>query len=108
MRMEPVVKLSKSDEMRKLYDEGKTIAEIARIMNTYYSFVHRVIQRHKEPPRPQVLSKSEQIRKLFDEGKKVDEIAKELKLDRSFVYGVVKRHKQALRMQVPQTNTEEE
>lgn len=38
--------MSKSDQIRELFDKGHSVAEIARKMNTYYSFVYRVVSKH--------------------------------------------------------------
>ena len=40
-------KVSKSEQFRKMYDEGKTIGEIAKITNSNYTFVHTVIKKHR-------------------------------------------------------------
>lgn len=90
---------TKSDQIRELHDKGHTIAEIARELNTYYSFVYRVVKRYTDPQvdnRPK--SKSQRIRELYNEGKSVDEILAILTeegvmVDRSHVYGVVKKHR---------------
>lgn len=41
-------KSSKSDEIRKLYDEGKTIGEIAKQLNSNYSFVWVVCDKYRK------------------------------------------------------------
>ncbi len=38
---------SKSAKFREMYNEGYSIAQIARVTGDYYSFVHRVIRRHE-------------------------------------------------------------
>lgn len=40
--------LSKSEKMRKLYELGMTVAQIADNLNTHYSFTFGVIKRHKD------------------------------------------------------------
>lgn len=92
---------SKSSIIRQLTDEGFTVAQIAKELNSNYSFVYGVVQRHRgatngETAAVRVDSISGQIRKLFDSGKTVAEIKKELGLDYSFVYSVVKAHKKRL------------
>ena len=92
---------SKSSIIRQLTDEGKTVAEIAKELNSNYSFVYGVVQRHRGATNEKTTtvranSISGQIRKLFDSGKTVAEIKKELGLDYSFVYSVVKAHKKRL------------
>lgn len=38
---------NKSDIIRALADEGKTVGEIARLTNSNYSWVHRVVKAHR-------------------------------------------------------------
>ena len=40
--------VTKSDQIRQLHDEGLTISQIAKKMNTYYSFVHRVVKKYQK------------------------------------------------------------
>lgn len=81
--------------MRELYDQGKSVADIARELHTYYSFVHRVIRRHLAEAAPKPKSISGQIRDLCDEGKTVDEIHAILKVDKARIYSTMKKHKQS-------------
>lgn len=48
VEMRKVTKESKSDEIRKLSDEGLTVGQIAKQLNSNYSFVHSVVKKHKE------------------------------------------------------------
>lgn len=88
---------TKSDRIRQMYDEGKTVAEIARELNTHYSFVHTVVAKYRENGAPtkhsERPSKSKSIRSLYDQGRTLKEIKELLNLDYAFVYGVLKRHK---------------
>lgn len=43
-----VEKNGKSDQMRKLCDEGHSIKEIAEMTKSHYSFVHGVVSRYKK------------------------------------------------------------
>jgi transposase len=91
--------ISKSDVMRKLADEGKTVAEIAKITQSNYSFVYSVVKRYKDEgmvTRDKSGTKSETMRVLFKEGLTVAEIAKKLNANYAFVYGVIKRYKEEL------------
>ncbi len=94
-------KVSKSDLMRQLYDEGLTVAQIAKRLKSNYSFVYSVIKRYKEEGAPERKkeTKSEIMRRMYDEGKTVAQIAKELNANYSFVYGVIKRYKEELELQ---------
>lgn len=92
---------SKSAMIRQLTDEGKTVAQIAKEMNSNYSFVYGVVQRHKGATNGDTTtvrkdSTSGQIRNLFDQGKSIADIKKDLGLDYSFVYSVVKAYKKKL------------
>lgn len=39
---------SKSEEFRKMYDNGMSIGEIAKITNSNYSFVFSIIKKYRE------------------------------------------------------------
>lgn len=88
---------TKSDAIRKLLQEGKTVAQAAKETNSHYSFVWGIAQRlfKGEVPstnRSKVDSQSQKIRDLYDQGKSKSDIKKELQLDYSFVYGVIKAY----------------
>jgi DNA invertase Pin-like site-specific DNA recombinase len=86
---------SKSSQIRRLLDEGKSVAEIAKELNSNYSFVYGVAKRHlngETATTPKKDSISQKIRDMFDNGMKRGEIARELNVDYSFVFSVVKAH----------------
>jgi hypothetical protein len=88
---QPEAQVSKSAQIRRLLDDGKTISEVADIVGVRYNFVYNVASRHmdKLPTRQQEgKSQSARIREMLDEGKTVTEIKKALGLDYNFVYGV--------------------
>lgn len=92
---------SKSATIRQMTDQGMSVSQIARELNSNYSFVYGVVQRHKAATNGGVTatkknSVSGQIRTLFDAGKSIADIKKELNLDYSFVYSVVKAHKKRI------------
>ena len=85
---------TKSEKIRQLLSEGKSVAEAAKATDSHYSFVWGVAQRYFKGEVPTATksnedSKSAQIRKLYDEGKTKSEIKKALLVDYSFVYSVV-------------------
>ena len=87
---------SKSQQMRDLHEQGMSIADIARELQTYYSFVHRVIKRYeaeKANPKTKKLPVAQQIRQLCDEGKTVDQIHEILNVDKARIYSTMKKHK---------------
>ncbi len=91
---------TKTARFKELYKEGKSIAEIARMENTYYSFVHRVIRKYQKETEhqtePQEEKDSTDAITLIKEGKSVDETMKELDLPeerRSQVYAQYKKYK---------------
>ena len=89
---------SKSDRMRQLFDQGASVAQIARELDSNYSFVYGVIKRYKEEGAPKRLvgeSKSAEARKLYDDGLSVSQIAKQLDINYAFAYGVIKRYREA-------------
>jgi len=95
------LKVTKSDLMRKMHDEGMSVAQIARELKCNYGFVYSVIKRYKETGAPERKkeTKSEIMGRMYDEGKTVTQIAKELNANYSFVYGVIKRYKEELELQ---------
>lgn len=104
-------KRTKSEMFREMFDQGYSIAEIAKETNNYYSFVHRVIRAYEkelgishaepaEPAEPTELNGSrpskKDIRKLHKQNKNVDDIMEELNLpeeERSYVYSTIKKFK---------------
>jgi len=38
---------NRSDEIRALSDQGKTVGEISHLLNANYSWVHSVVKKHK-------------------------------------------------------------
>lgn len=91
------LKVSKSEKMRKLYDEGLNVSDISKLLDSHYSFVHGVIDKHTNGDIRKVVkvSKSDEIRKLYDEGLNPGEIAKRLNSNYSFVFSVVKKHRES-------------
>lgn len=92
---------TKSEAIRKLLDEGKTVAEAAKATNSHYSFVWGIAQRHFKGDVPtanktKTDSVSQKIRDLYDEGKTKSEIKKALLVDYSFVYSVVSAYERKL------------
>lgn len=86
----------KSDMMRSMYQEGMSVAQIAKATNSHYSFVYGVIKNFlggAKPTSEKGESKSDQIRLLAAQGKTPGDIAKELNSNYSFVHTVVKKWK---------------
>lgn len=94
---------TKSDRIRALHKKGLSVAEIAREMNTYYSFVHRVVNRMQEQEQDtdatkqtKKQTKKQQIIELhFEQGKTVDEISALIDADTGYVYSTIKKYKEA-------------
>lgn len=85
---------SKSQQIRELLDQGRTVSEIAKELGIRYNFAYNVasrycIQANKEMPRQRKESKAARIRELYQEGKSIGEIQKTLGVDYSTVYHVV-------------------
>lgn len=96
-KSEETAEVSKSQMIRDMYHDGKTISEIAKTLGIRYNFAYNVIQRYQqingiEKP-PKEPSKAQQIRDLFKEGQTVSEIKKLLGLDYGVVYQVVHKMK---------------
>lgn len=90
---------SKSDLMRHLYDQGMTIGQISKFMNSHYSFVYGVISSSREIKKAEKHSKSDMIREMFADGQTVGQIAKALNANYSFVFSVVKKFKEQQKAQ---------
>lgn len=86
---------TKSSKIRDLYDEGHTVAQIAKELRLNYAFVYGVVKRHtsktsSEQPKKQ--SKASKIRELHDKGYTRAEICRELKVDYSNVYHALRNY----------------
>lgn len=88
---------SKSDLMRKLYENGKSVSDISKLLNSHYSFVYGVIDRYSDGNiRKEVKeSKSDVIRNMWDKNMSVGEISKELNSNYSYVFSVVKKYRES-------------
>lgn len=89
---------SKSKMFKWLHTNcGMSVAKIAKLSNSHYSFVYGVLQNadilRQEGKQD---SKSDEIRKLASEGKTPGEIAKLLNSNYSFVHTVVKKFRETL------------
>lgn len=85
--------ISKSDKIRILHTLGYERAEIARLLKTHYSFVHRTVRKLEEGSQyKEGISISDQIRILCDKGYTVKEIRDELNIEYSFAYTVSKKY----------------
>lgn len=85
---------SKSDMIRSMYEEGQSVAEIAKALDSHYSFVYGVVKaKFGRPESNKGPSKSDKIREMADKGMTPGDIAKELNANYSFVHTVVKKHK---------------
>ena len=94
-----VIVVSKSSQIRDLYDQGEQISTIAQKVGVRYQFVYNVVSRYcnktgQEVRHQKEKSTSQIIREKVDEGKKVGEIAKELNLNYVFVHQVVKKYRE--------------
>lgn len=87
--------VSKSQEFKRLYDEGYTIGDISKITTSHYSFVYGVISESREIVKKPGVSKSDEIRALADSGLTTGQIAKQLNSNYSFVFSVVKKHQKS-------------
>lgn len=93
------IQISKSSKMRQMYDKGHTVAQIAKALQSNYSFVYAVIRNYKDngaPERTKSATKSDIMRQLHGEGHTVSQIAKKLNANYAFVYGVIKRYKEEM------------
>ena len=97
-------KMTKSEKFRKMYDEGKTVGEIAKATNSHYSFVYGVLDRYTDGnvrTAGRGEGKSEKFREMYKAGKTVGEIAKETNSNYSFVFSVIKKYRKEQEKQQP-------
>lgn len=98
-----VKKDSKSNEMRNLYKEGMSVADISRKLDVCYSFTYQVCQRFSKKSgdekfdtnQPESIKQSDNFREDFDAGMNVGEIAKKYNANYSWVWTVVDNHRKA-------------
>lgn len=86
------VKVTKTSEILRLWNEGKTRGEIAKELGIRYQHVYNTLV-NKQVEMPVVdrsESKSSKIRAMFVEGKGKSEIAKELGITFQHVYNVLR------------------
>lgn len=86
---------SKSEKIRSLFSEGKSVSEISKELDSNYSFVYSVIQTYclknhieMSTNSSSKSSKSDEIRKLYESGLTIGEVAKQLNSNYSFVWTV--------------------
>jgi molybdenum-dependent DNA-binding transcriptional regulator ModE len=101
--------MSKSDEFRRMHEEGMTVAEIAKATNSNYAFVYGVIERHCQKTGSTMRTtekggRAEEIRQLWRDGFTPGEIAKQMNANYTYVWGVCNK----LRKQLEQINKEVE
>ena len=94
--------INKSQQMIKMYNDGKEIKEIAAAMNVRYNFVYNVISNYcrmndveLRTNRDKSDSKKNQIIELLQSGKTKTEVATELKCNYNYVFKIEKEMKQA-------------
>lgn len=102
---------TKSEQIRQMLSEGKSVAEVAKATNSHYSFVWGVAQRFFKGNIPTSNkskgdSLSQKIRDMYDAGKSKSEIKKALLVDYSFVYSVIKAYELKLNKNKPIPTTE--
>lgn len=90
--------MTKSEQIRNYFEEGKSISEIAKILNVNYSFVYQVAQRHCmknnkdfKTNRADKETKSDVIRKLWNQGKTIGEISHILNTNYTYCWNIVNK-----------------
>lgn len=93
-------KTSKSAKMRKLYDDGMYISDIAKKLNVRPQFVYNVIEAYVGEGNIRTKvdrsdSWSAKFREEFAQGAKVSEVARKFNKSDSFVYSVYRKWKKS-------------
>ncbi len=99
---------SKSDKIRKLYDEGVGLTEISQKIGAHYSFVHQVAknwaQKQGKPfttNRATKDTKAGKIRQMWEDGMDPGDIAKALdNSNYSYVWSVCDAHRRNLERKI--------
>lgn len=99
--MEAIVKdekMSKSEKVRKLFDGGLEVKEIATLLNIRYNFAYNVLQNYVIVNDIQVTkvereTKRDDIVKLLQEGKSLVEVCKATKSNYNYVWKINKELK---------------
>jgi hypothetical protein len=99
--MEAIVKdekMSKSEKVRRLFDGGLEVKEIATLLNIRYNFAYNVLQNYVIVNDIQVTkvereTKRDDIVKLLQEGKSLVEVCKATKSNYNYVWKINKELK---------------
>ena len=91
-------KMSKSEKIRKLFDGGLEVKEIATLLNIRYNFAYNVLQNYVIVNDIQVTktereTKRDDIVKLLQEGKSLVEVCKATKSNYNYVWKISKELK---------------
>ena len=92
--------ISKSQKFRKLYELGMEVKDIAKTMNSHYSFVYGVIERgfgEVKSERKSKKSKSERMKEMYDEGKTIGQISRELETNYSYTWRVINKYRNEMK-----------
>lgn len=94
--------INKSQQMIKMYNDGREIKEIATAMNVRYNFVYNVISNYcrmndveLRTNRDKSDSKKNHIIQLLQSGLTKTEVATQLKCNYNYVFKIEKEMKQA-------------
>lgn len=77
--------MSKSEMMRSMWDEGRTIADISKELGCVYSYVYGVIDRYELSKGNDIRgakktgsSKADKVRALYEAGMEIGDICREM------------------------------
>lgn len=91
---------TKSKKIRELYEEGKSIGEIAKTLNINYSFAYQTVRKYCEKTGKDFITsknrdtKSQRIREMYQSGMSISQISKELQTNYNYVWMVVNKMKE--------------
>lgn len=88
--------MSKSAQIRELYNQGMSVGECAKQVGVRYQFAYNVVRKQcdkegVEVRRVNKVTKSDQFRELAAQGKTPGQVAKELNANYSFVHQVLSK-----------------
>lgn len=88
-------KPSKSQLIREMYEQGKSVSTIAKELGVNYAMAYQITQRYCESKgikhttnKDNVESKASIVRKLYREGLTIGEIAKQLNSNYSYIWSI--------------------
>lgn len=91
-------KMAKSEKVRKLFDGGMEVKEIAEVLNIRYNFAYNVLSNYVningiEVEKTERTSKRDEIVALLKEGKSLADVSRATKTNYNYIWKIAKEMK---------------